>query len=414
MIATVVKVGLLRMRNNPLELVVVFVVPVIFFSIFAMIFGHGIGPGKAQAVRVVVVDEDESDLSEQAVKRFLEHESFRGPKGDTGSGEAESDRPLKVRQDRALELLQQGRVTIAIVMHEGYQEGPIGGQESPVTLLADTADPIASKVVEAVVSQTTGELLGKEKARQAKMRQRMRAMLLPGSDPSHREESSASDAGDSEEQPPPMAVVEDVLAKGKNNPSISMFAAGIAVLFILFSATGAGATLLEEQESGTLDRLLSSQLTVGGLLIGKWLYITLLSSVQLLTMFVWGQLVFGIDLVGHFGGFLVMALSTAAAASSLGLCLATVCKSRTQLNGVSLILILSMSALGGSMIPRYVMSPRMQEIGLVTFNAWALDGFHKVFWLEQPVSALTPQVSVLLMTAVVLGGAARLFAGRWA
>lgn len=414
MIATVVKVGLLRLKNNPLELVVVFIVPVLFFSIFAMIFGHGIGPGKAQAVRVVVVDEDESDISEQAVQRFLEHGSFRGPKGDTGRGEEESDRPMKVSEQRARELLRQGRVTIAIIMHDGYEKGPVAGSDSPITLLADTSDPIASKVVEAVASQTTGELLGQEKARQAKMRQRMRAILLPGSDPSHREGSSGTRAKGSEEQRPPMVVVEDVLAKGKNNPSISMFAAGIAVLFILFSATGAGATLLEEQESGTLDRLLSSQLTIGGLLIGKWLYITLLSAIQLLTMFVWGQIVFGIDLFGHFGGFIVMALSTAAAASSLGLCLATVCKSRTQLNGVSLILILSMSALGGSMIPRYVMSPRMQEIGLVTFNAWALDGFHKVFWLEQPVSTLTPQVSVLLMTAIALGGASRLFAGRWA
>ena len=54
-----------------------------------------------------------------------------------------------------------------------------------------------------------------------------------------------------------------------------------------------------------------------------------------------------------------------------GLVLATACRSRAQLSGVSTIVILSMSALGGSMFPRFMMSETLQRVGLVTFNAWA-------------------------------------------
>ena len=63
--------------------------------------------------------------------------------------------------------------------------------------------------------------------------------------------------------------------------------------------------------------------------------------------------------------------------------------------GFSTILILTMSALGGSMFPRFLMSETMQKVGLLTFNAWALDGYLKVFWRNAPLWQLWPQVLVL-------------------
>jgi ABC-2 type transport system permease protein len=72
-----------------------------------------------------------------------------------------------------------------------------------------------------------------------------------------------------------------------------------------------------------------------------------------------------------------------------------------------------MSALGGSMVPRYLMSDGLQRCGLFTFNAWALDGYNKVFWRELPVSALAPQLFVLLLSGFVFLLLARLLAVRW-
>jgi ABC-2 type transport system permease protein len=72
-----------------------------------------------------------------------------------------------------------------------------------------------------------------------------------------------------------------------------------------------------------------------------------------------------------------------------------------------------MSALGGSMFPRFLMSETMQKVGLATFNAWALDGYLKVFWRDAPIWQLWPQVSVLLGLTIVFLAAARYFARRW-
>jgi len=72
-----------------------------------------------------------------------------------------------------------------------------------------------------------------------------------------------------------------------------------------------------------------------------------------------------------------------------------------------------MSALGGSMFPRFLMSETMQKIGLVTFNAWALDGYLKVFWRNAPIWQLWPQVAVLGCLALVFLAGARTIARRW-
>ena len=220
-------------------------------------------------------------------------------------------------------------------------------------------------------------------------------------------------------QPPPVdrAVlqirVENPQSTFQENPRIAMYAAGIAVLFLLFSSTGNAATLLEEAETGTLDRIMVGKANIFHIIGGKWLGIFLLGMVQISVMFLWAEVIFKIQLWKHLDGFFVMTCCTSAATASLAILMATLCNSRPQLNAVSIVLILSMSAMGGSMIPRFVMSDRMKEIGQWTFNAWALDGYQKVFWYQAPLASLRTEVTVLLGSALVMGGAALVFSQRW-
>jgi ABC-2 type transport system permease protein len=152
---------------------------------------------------------------------------------------------------------------------------------------------------------------------------------------------------------------------------------------------------------------------MSGILFGKWAFLVVAGFAQLSVMFLWGDLVFGLPLFSHLPGFVVMTLTTAAAGAALALVLATLARSRAQLSGFSTILILTMSALGGSMFPRFLMSETMQRVGLVTFNAWALDGYLKVFWRDAPIWQLWPQVAVLSGLTVVFLGGARIMARRW-
>ena len=194
---------------------------------------------------------------------------------------------------------------------------------------------------------------------------------------------------------------------------ISFYAAAIGVMFLLFTASGSAGALLDEQDSGTLDRVLSSRVTMTTLLAGKLAFNTLLAFVQLVVMFLWGWAVFHLDFFTHIPGFIVMGVCTAFAVAAFGILLASLCHSRGQLGAVSTLLILMMSSLGGSMFPRFLMPEAVQKAGLFTINAWAIDGFTKVFWRDLPISALWPQVSVLLAIGIALFVIARRVARRW-
>jgi ABC-2 type transport system permease protein len=115
-----------------------------------------------------------------------------------------------------------------------------------------------------------------------------------------------------------------------------------------------------------------------------------------------------------------MTIFTASAASSLGMLLASICRSRAQLAGISTVVILVMSALGGSMMPRFIMPVFVQEMGKVTFNSWAVEGYLEVFWyspsdisLESLLKNMLMPLAVLLGMTVVFMCLSRLFVRRW-
>ena len=384
MIPTVVEIAFRRLRHARVDLLLTFVVPIVFFSIFAMIFGGGVG--STPRVRTLLIDSDDSDLSRRLTERLEESGSIR----PTTYVAASDDEDVSIEARRQV---REGTVAAAVHLPAGLAARIQTGQSPPtIPVYADSSNQVAAQVVGALAQQALFKTI-RENAAQA---------VRPVGPPPQAAVDPAS----------PVEVI-DLLGEGKANPVIASYAAGIAVLFLLFSASGAGGSLLEEEESGTLERLLSSRLSMPQLLLGKWLWIVLLGVAQTTVMFFWGELVFGVDVSGHLSGFAVMTLATSAAAASFALVLATACRSRAQLSGVSTIIILSMSALGGSMVPRYLMSESMQRWGLVTFNAWALDGYNKIFWRDQPIEALQPQLLVLVCASLAMLIAARLLARRW-
>lgn len=394
MILTVLQISCRRLLHNRVELLLTFLVPIAFFSIFAVIFGGGLGRGTTPRIKVVAVDEMQSAVSSQVMSALTEQESLRFVR------EADAD---GLKRGDALELVRSGSATMAIILREE------GGQLA-AELMADASDQVAAQVVSAVVNRS---IMLSEAEYQV-------SQLADDGQNEGDDQDAVGPAGDSsderfgiEESLQRQVEIVDVMGEGKANPVVSMYASGIAVMFLLFGATGGGGALLEERENQTLDRMLSTQMSMDQLLLGKWFYMSSIGVLQVGVMFIWAQLVFNVDLMGHLDGFLMMTVVTALAASAFGLFLATLCKSRGQLNGLSVILILTMSALGGSMVPRYLMSDELQQYGLWTFNAWALDGYTKVFWRELPVDALAPQLGVLLISGMVFLLAARVLAVRW-
>ncbi|MEM9185691.1 MAG: ABC transporter permease [Planctomycetota bacterium] len=397
----VVRVGLQRLKHNPVELLLALLVPIVFFTIFAMIFDKQLGSGKTKPIRVTTVDTDGTAVSQElldavAGDELVLHEPvLASPATNADRGARHGADDPAESFDLAGERVLRGEVTIAVVVPEGWTASLGAGEPLPLRVLADTSDPVAPKMIEAVVARALGE-------------------ATAGATPDPGGPTPGAGPGSGRATPPPPAVeVVDLLSEEKVNPVVSMYAAGIAVMFLLFSATGNAGQLLDEEENQTLERLMCSRLGMTQLIVGKWLLLMILGVVQITLMFGWAQLVFGVDLTGHVPAFTMMTLATVGAAAGLALALAAACRSRGQLNAVSVILILTMSALGGSMVPRYLMSDAMQQAGRFTFNAWAIDGYNKIFWRDLPLADLAPELMVLGGSALGLLLLARLLATRW-
>lgn len=426
MIPTLLRVSLLNLRRDKVAWLLVFVVPVMIFTVFAIVFG-GMKTRGTPRVTLAIVDEDDSDVSRRLVAALAAEPSLnvrteRAPKA------SDADQTMRrLDRDLALRMVRDGDVPVAVIIPAGLGKSfpNFEGQGPALELLADTSDPVAPQMVggllqKAVMTGIPDAFLqggigqfekhaGKMTPEQRKAVDAWLPMLKDGRPKRDAEESGAATT---------FGLISvkstDVLGETKANPAIAFYAAATGVMFLLFAcANGGGGVLLEEVESGTLDRLLSSNLSLTKLLLGKWLWLVVLGVLQTTVMFLWGAAVFRVELFSHLPGFIVMTVATAAAASSFGLVLGTLCKSRGQLAGVSTTVILLMSAVGGSMFPRFLMSEGMRTAGLFTFNAWALDGYQKVFWRDAAVWELWPQVLVLTALAILFLLAARLLARRW-
>lgn len=429
MIPTLFRIALLNLRRDRVVQAMTFLLPIAFFSIFAGIFGSQ-GRDVTSRIHVAIVDEDMSDVSGRLVDALRRETGLRIQTRARRPGEPPDTARTVISRIRALDLVKNGDIPVAIVIPRGFGAASGGPPDSApsIELLSDRADPVAPHVVGGLLQKTVMTAAPDVFAKQGLgLFEKYGGGLTPQQQQAlkswtrYLRDSVGATVGTPQggaqsvvaEGMVPVRVV-DVLGEKKSSPLIALTAAGIAVMFLLFSASGAGGTLLDEVDTGTLERLLTSHAGMGTILVGKWLFIVLLGVFQITVMFVWGMLVFKLDLMSHLPGFFVMTFFTAAAAAGFGLVLATLCKSRQQLGGLSTILILTQSAVGGSMYPRFAMNEQLRMVGrFTTFNANALDGYEKVFWREARLVDLWPQVLVLAVLTVLFLVLARLLAKRW-
>ncbi len=412
MIRIVIQISLLRLWHNKAELVLTFIVPILFFSIFAWIFGSR-GSGATPQIKIAICDEVESHVSRATIAILEKSPSlrFHNP-SKPGSGTTKQNR---IDRAAAELLVRRGLISAAIVF-DGHSEMDATRKDTRIEIMTDSFDQVAGQVIAALVQKSSlaaqAELASSQNLENRSPNDQNTIPAVAFASSSVALSAAANGMAPIALQPPSIAMI-DVLGEKKANPVIAMYASGIAVMFLLFSATTASGSLLDERENSTLERLLCSRMTMDHLLMGKWCYLVLIGVLQTTLMFVVGAVFFELNLADHLDGFAAMTIVTAAAAASFALMLAAICRTRTQLGWVSTIIILSMSALGGSMVPRYLMSEDIQRFGQFTFNAWALDGYNKVFWRELPLIELRKELAVLVVCAFVFIVIARAFAARW-
>ena len=358
----VMLLGLLRDRG---ALITSFILPVVFFVVFASILSSV--SGEDVRVRVAV----SADRGAPPVMTFIamleQAESVQLVGGDALDAGA-------VRR-----MVQAGEADAGLALDTAAMQRP-GAGKPVLRIFADPALAVAATMLAGIAERA----------------------LASVNDPGAATESARTE----------LVVREDVIGSGNDTSRAAYYAGAIAVMFLLFTTVHGAISLLEEGETGILERVLAGPGGTRVLVDGKFLYLTAQGFVQVTVIFLVAWLGYGVDVPGHFLPWALTTLAASATAAGLALALCTACATKRQAQTISNVAILLLSALGGSMVPRFLMSPFLQDLGWITPNTWAIEAYTLIFWRQAPVEDLLLSWATLVFAALVSLLVARRLAQR--
>jgi len=311
---------------------------------------------------------------------------------------------------------QVAETKAAIVIPSGFSAAVEKGEGAQVVIIKDPVDRVIPGVVSDIVSKYVSTLMIGQVSNTVGINSVHSVVAMAQAqnvklDPTQEIQKVQDETQKYIDNPPVKVATEELDTSGEHQPTpFESNVPGYAVMFVLLGTASAAAALIEERENGTLRKLQTLPINPMSILGGKMLSNFLTATLQCIILFAVGHFVFGMWLGKSMLGLLLVILCTAFAATGLAMLLAALCKTRSQANGVSILLVLTMSALGGSWWPLYIVPEWMQTAAHVTLTAWAMDGFNNLLIYSKGLSDVLLPASVLFgMGVVFLGIAVRRF-----
>ncbi|MFC1914831.1 ABC transporter permease [Chloroflexota bacterium] len=204
---------------------------------------------------------------------------------------------------------------------------------------------------------------------------------------------------DRERESPIVAVSEKIT--GGEVDLVNQFLPGIITMFVLFAITMSSRAIVEERKKGTLERLLTTQLSVGQLYTGKFLAGVTRGFVQTFILLVLAYIVFQLFTPLSFLTVLFIALIFTAAASALGLVIASVAHTEDQAVWISVFFTMATVMLGGTFfeIPE---GSALYIVSRASINTYVNSALKTIIARTGTLSGVTFELAVL--AAVVIAG----------
>lgn len=155
---------------------------------------------------------------------------------------------------------------------------------------------------------------------------------------------------------------------------LAYLAPGMALMFLMFTVTYGGRSLLVEQAAGTLPRLLVSPTSSTQILAGKIFGIFLTGVAQLLILIGGTTLMFRLNW-GNPLPVILMVLASVLGATGWGVLLTALLKTPGQAGAIGSAVMLIFGILGGSFTNMQLLPAPIQFLSRITPNYWGLQGF---------------------------------------
>ncbi|HVL14369.1 MAG TPA: ABC transporter permease [Gemmata sp.] len=175
---------------------------------------------------------------------------------------------------------------------------------------------------------------------------------------------------------------------------------GMTLQYLLFWGMESGLVFLRERNRGTWARVRAAPVPLWAALAGKTVSTAWIALLQVLVTFVFGYVAFGVVVGGSWAGFVLLAVAASLLAASTGLLVAAVGGTESRARSVSILVILSVSMVGGLWLPAFLLPAWVSDIAVSLPTTWAMNGLEAVTWQGRGLAAAAPAAGVVAAFAV--------------
>ena len=390
MIKNLIYKDLLSSFKDKKGMLLSFLLPIVLITLFSLVYDGFQSGIKDKAQVLLFCDADQSELSQQLLNELLAEK-----------GLIITQKPLS----EAEQLVINGKFPSALLVYQGFEDSINLDKKVPIEFIYDESRSLEMGLTQKALMSTLMPFLGMQGSK-GKIHSFINEKY--GNDmPEELIQEIHTDidqqfGGDSDMDMESESLKSRAVSVKEDMPwGLIQAFAGTSVMMLLFSIAGMGGTLIRERETGTLKRILYSPIKPWQIMIGKLGsgFIFAMIQMTILVLFVW--LAFQLDVSRNLSGLFMLIIATCLAASGFGILIASFSSSQKQVESLSLIVILVMSALGGSMMPLFLFPEFLKTVAHFTINYWAIDGFYDVLGRDVGWKETMSNIGVLLAFALI-------------
>lgn len=361
-------------------------------------------------IPVVIVNQDDGELGQALVDIFNSEDL------------AELVEPsLGTSPEAARLLVDEDEVAAAIIIPAGFTDSIIPQQDSftdnaepeviKIEMYANPSRPTSAGIIKSIVDEFMSRVEEGSVSAQTSIIQMLISGRITPQEAQAAGEELANQGNNASLNEELAITLNASTAEGKKVEFdvLAYLAPGMALMFLMFTVSYGGRSILAEKAGGTLPRLLVSPTSSTQILGGKVFGILLTGAAQMFILIGGTSLLFQLKW-GDPLGVILLTFAAVFGATGWGMLITALARTTAQVSNVGTAMMLIFGILGGSFVSLDQMHPFVQSLSRITPNSWALDGFTTLALggtltnLSTPITALLTMGGILFLASVLLFG----------
>ncbi|MBM3948985.1 MAG: ABC transporter permease [SAR202 cluster bacterium] len=332
-----------------------------------------------------------------------------GPAAQEFVSRLESVDGLQVRLrslDEADRALARTSILTAIVIPPGFSDALAAGEPVKLTVKQRGTGGDEGQIVSSIALSVAQRIAAEVQARRW-ARTTMEGSAIPQPEIDQAAQAAVTQA-DADPAVDVAVVVEGESGRADGGQFVDRLLPGILVMFLMFAVTLSSQVIVDERRLGTLERLLTTRLTLNQLFAGKFLAGVARAMLQAVVLLALAYAVLRVGGPSSFFQALAFALLVAAAVGAIGLVIGAAARTREQATWAAVFFTMFMTIFGGTFFDPSE-TKALDVLSHVTLNRYAIDALEGITSGGKSFADYGVQAGIMAGVAV-----AALTVARWA